>query len=139
MLSRSPEETFEFARKIADKLKDRNVIALYGELGSGKTHFVKGLCNTLEINEEVSSPTFILVNEYSSERFKKIFHFDFYRLNNEDELCDIGFEDYMNDGNLILIEWPKLAEKFLADNTLRIYFSHTFKAQNEREIKTELK
>ncbi len=139
MLSHSPEETFEFAGEIADKLKDRDVIALYGELGSGKTHFVKGLCNALKINEEVSSPTFILVNEYSSKRFKKIFHFDFYRLNNEDELRDIGFEEYLNEGNLILIEWPKLAERFLPDNTIRIYFSHTFKAQNEREIETELK
>ncbi|NTV18078.1 MAG: tRNA (adenosine(37)-N6)-threonylcarbamoyltransferase complex ATPase subunit type 1 TsaE, partial [Bacteroidales bacterium] len=83
------------------------VIALYGEMGAGKTTFTKALCRALNVKEGVNSPTFTLINEYTTEGGELIFHFDFYRINKLEEAFDIGFEEFVDSGHLCIIEWPE--------------------------------
>jgi len=94
-------------------------LLINGEMGSGKTTFIKALCNALKCHDEVKSPTFSIVNEYQSEK-AKIFHFDLYRLEHPDELYDLGFEEYLEENAYVLIEWPKIAAEFLSGNEKRL-------------------
>ena len=103
-ISNSVEETIEFARQWATSLLPNDVVALVGDLGAGKTHFVKGLVEGLGGAEEVTSPTFTLVHEYRSGRLP-VFHFDFYRINQPGELQEIGFDDYLEDNGVAVVEW----------------------------------
>lgn len=97
------------------------VIAFYGSMGAGKTTFIRALCEGLGVQEPVTSPTFAIVNEYSSHSsIKKIFHFDFYRIRRIEEAYDMGFEDYLYSGHLCLIEWPELIEDLLPEDTIRV-------------------
>lgn len=89
----------------------------YGQMGAGKTTLIKEICKQLEIKDEVSSPSFSLVNEYRSESGKTIYHFDFYRVNTIEEVYDIGYEDYFYSGNLCLIEWPEKIEEILKNES----------------------
>ncbi|MGA7723150.1 MAG: tRNA (adenosine(37)-N6)-threonylcarbamoyltransferase complex ATPase subunit type 1 TsaE [Ignavibacteriaceae bacterium] len=102
----SEDETVELASKFSAKLEPGDVIILNGNLGAGKTFFIRQTLKNLGI-DSVSSPTFTLVNEYTGKY--KIYHFDFYRINNSEELFDIGFNDYLNDDeSVIFIEWGNL-------------------------------
>ncbi len=102
--SNSVAETIAFARQWARQIAPNDVVALVGDLGAGKTHFVKGLLEGLESTEDATSPTFTLVHEYRSGRLP-VFHFDFYRLNQPAELAGIGFDDYLEEGGVAVIEW----------------------------------
>jgi tRNA threonylcarbamoyladenosine biosynthesis protein TsaE len=108
--SHSPAETFAFGQQIAATLRAGDVLALCGDLGAGKTHFAKGLAAGLGVSAEVTSPTFTLIHEYPGGRLP-LCHFDFYRLDSEDDLLRIGFDDYLDAGGVLAIEW---AEKFPA-------------------------
>ena len=99
------------------------VIALYGEMGAGKTTFTKALCRALNVIEGVNSPTFTLINEYRTEEGELIFHFDFYRINKLEEAFDIGFEEFIDSGYLCIIEWPEKIEQILPPDTLRVKIS----------------
>lgn len=110
IISPSPEQTFAFGREFAAALRPGEVVALEGDLGAGKTHFVKGLAAGLGHTGEVTSPTFTLVHEYTGGRLP-LFHFDFYRLETEDEVLRIGLDDYLDAGGILAIEW---ASKFPA-------------------------
>lgn len=102
----SEEETTELAKEFSSNIKDGDVIVINGNLGAGKTFFIKRVLELFNINS-VSSPTFSLVNEYSGN--KKFYHFDFYRIEKERELFDIGFDEYMMDPDAIkFIEWGEL-------------------------------
>lgn len=133
--SHSENETRDFGKELAKKLNTKDVIALYGDLGSGKTQIVKGICSGLGVKEVVNSPTFIIVNEYSSEKIERIFHFDLYRMGTKEEVEAIGFDEYLQNG-LCLIEWPEVIESLLPKNTKRIYLKQT-EDENTREIKSE--
>jgi tRNA threonylcarbamoyladenosine biosynthesis protein TsaE len=109
--SNSVAETIAFARAWAQVLVPNDVVALVGDLGTGKTHFVKGLLQGLKSAAEVTSPTFTLIHEYRGGRLP-VFHFDFYRLNRLAEIAEIGFDDYLNDGGIAVIEW---ADRFPQD------------------------
>ena len=90
-------------------------------MGAGKTTFIKALCEFLEVDDVVNSPTFAIVNEYSSQRLgEPVFHFDFYRIRRQSEVIDLGFDDYLNSGCLCLMEWPELVEELLPDDVLRV-------------------
>lgn len=135
LISNSPEETFSFGFEYAKVLRPGDVTGLFGNLGSGKTQFVKGICNYFDIKDNVNSPTFIIVNEYTgSDRntgsIIKINHFDLYRLNNINELIEIGPDNYMNSGSICLIEWAELADKYLKGNMKKVFFDH---GESERE------
>ncbi len=101
-------------------LKTGDVVALYGELGSGKTRFVKGICKGLGYLENVSSPSFTIVNEYLTKSVK-IFHFDFYRVSSVSEIIDIGFDDYILDDGICVIEWADRAIELLPPNRYDVY------------------
>lgn len=100
---------------------DRKVWAFYGEMGAGKTTFIRIICEQLKVRENVSSPTFSLVNEYMSEKLREpVYHFDFYRINNEREAVDIGCEEYFESGNLCMVEWPEKILNLLPHPHLKI-------------------
>jgi len=94
------------------------VIAFSGELGAGKTTFIQALCRKLGVRTEVNSPTFSLVNEYFTPAGSSIFHFDLYRIETQDELFDMGYEEYFFSDSLCLIEWPEKARNLIPDDAL---------------------
>lgn len=101
--------------------KKHRLIAFYGEMGAGKTTFIKALCKQLGVADIINSPTFSIVNEYGIERSnEKIFHFDFYRLKKAEEAFDFGVEDYFFSGNYCLMEWPEIVEEILPQNCLKV-------------------
>ena len=111
----------------ADFLKQterHNLIALYGQMGAGKTTFTTALCKVLGVREDaVSSPTFAIVNEYKTASGDSVFHFDFYRITKLAEALDIGFYDYMDSGCLCIMEWPENIEDLLPEETLKVHIS----------------
>ena len=115
-ISNSVAETIAFARDWARQLVPNDVVGLVGDLGAGKTHFVKGLLEGLESVEDATSPTFTLVHEYRSGRLP-VFHFDFYRLNQPAELAGIGFDDYLEEGGIAVIEWADRFAEVLPKRT----------------------
>ncbi len=110
-ISLNENQTRKIAEEFAKKLLPGDVVFLYGDLGAGKTCFVKGIAKGLEINpDQVSSPTFIILNEYSCGRIP-LYHFDFYRINTASEIDNIGFYDYINSSGISVIEWPERIEE----------------------------
>ena len=138
IITKSAEETQKFGSDFALKLKKGDVVALYGDLGSGKTQLVKGMCSQFGVKQVVNSPTFIIVNEYSSEKFAKIYHFDLYRMKSYDDVIDMGFDDYMINGDIVLIEWPEHIETALPDKTIKIHLAHSAENENYRYIRLEM-
>ena len=101
------------ARQILAAFPDTKVFTLEGEMGAGKTTLVKVICEQLGVSGQTSSPTFSIINEYTSREGKKIYHFDLHRLKNDNELLQLGAEEYFYSGNYCFIEWPSLAAKIL--------------------------
>ena len=116
--------SIEELSKVSDLLLDwrdkSNIIAFYGPMGAGKTTLVKNLCQKLGVSDEVNSPTFALVNEYQTETFDSIFHFDFYRIKSLEEVFDIGYEDYFYGGSLCLLEWPELIDPLMPEHFIKV-------------------
>ena len=100
-----------------------NVLLFYGEMGVGKTTLITSLAKQLGVTETVSSPTFSIVNEYRTSDDKVLYHFDAYRLNQEEEILDIGFEEYLDQGDWIFIEWPEKIARFIPENSQIIHIS----------------
>ena len=115
-VSRSEKDTFDFAFDFASRVNGNQVVCLNGELGAGKTVFVKGFCKFFEI-DEISSPTFTLVNEYDGS--KPVFHFDVYRLSDEDEFFAIGGDEYFDKG-ICIIEWSDVIKDVIPDNAIDV-------------------
>ena len=105
------------------KSASNKVLLFYGDMGVGKTTLIKELIKQLDSDDVVSSPTFSLVNEYHSRKGEKIYHFDFYRIKNEEEALDIGIEDYFYDNAWCLIEWPENVKNLLPLNAVEIHLS----------------
>lgn len=115
------EHINQAAKEFIEAMGDSTIFAFYGKMGAGKTTFIKALCQTLGVDDEVNSPTFAIVNEYrSSTTAELIYHFDFYRINRIDEVYDLGYEDYFYSGALCLIEWPELIEELLPEDTKKV-------------------
>lgn len=129
--SKNSEETALIAQEFAKKLKAGDVLCLRGEMGAGKTVFTNGLCRALGVTDYVTSPTFTIVNEYDGENFR-IFHFDMYRIEDEDELLEIGFDEYLSSGGVCVIEWPQNVEGSLPKKRFEIEISKV--SENERTI-----
>jgi len=130
----SSDETIAIGEQIGRELKPDCAVLLYGEMGAGKTHFVKGLAHGLGVNARVTSPTFAIVNEYDD----KLFHFDLFRITGPDDLYAIGFYDYINRG-IIVCEWsenvPGLEDEFGCYYKVKI----TKTGENEREINVDIR
>ena len=122
IVSKSVNETENLGRKIASILKGDEVIAMFGDLGAGKTAFTRGLASGLDFEYGVSSPTFAIVNEYNGKY--NIYHFDMYRITSEDDLYSTGFYDYLDTG-VIIIEWSENIEYALDDKAIRITINKT--------------
>ena len=113
-ISRSEAETEAIGEKFAEGLAGGTVVAMYGDLGAGKTAFVRGMARGMGLSCRVSSPTFTIVNEYEGER--ELIHFDMYRLESSDELFEIGWEDYLARGAVCAVEWSeKVEDAFFGD------------------------
>ena len=111
------------AKTFLQKTQGQKYFAFKGEMGSGKTTFIQAICNVLNITNTASSPSFSIVNEYYSPTFGTIFHFDFYRIEKETEVLDLGFEDYLNQNAIIFIEWPEMIPNYLPESTLIVEIS----------------
>ena len=116
----SLDEITNVAREFLSLMDGKKLFAFYGTMGAGKTTFIKALCEVLGVTDNVTSPTFAIVNEYETERGDVIYHFDFYRLKNLQEVRDIGFDDYLDSGNVCLMEWPEMVEELLPDEVVKI-------------------
>ncbi len=117
--SESPEETFELGRMIGQECKAGSVYTLVGDLGVGKTVFTQGLAQGLGVEDVVSSPTFTIVQEYQGKKLP-FYHFDVYRINDLEEMYEIGFEDYFYGQGVCLIEWANLIEEILPKERVEI-------------------
>ena len=132
LISHSENETQLIGKKFAEKLKKGDVIVLTGELGSGKTKFTEGVLEHFGLENEISSPTFNIVNEYISKNIN-IYHFDVYRLEDEDEFYAIGGEEYFDKG-ICLIEWGEMIESVLPKKYIHITFNRNYENDDSREI-----
>ena len=133
----SAEETQKFGSELAKSLNPGSIVALFGDLGSGKTQIAKGICNSLGVKQTVNSPTFIIVNEYNALNSQIIYHFDLYRMKSLDEILEMGFRDYLDETSIVLVEWPEKIEDILPANAIKIHIAHTVENENARWIKME--
>ena len=108
------------AQQFLAQMGDHKVIAFYGKMGAGKTTFIKALCQTLGVEDVITSPTFSLVNEYTDREGNSIFHFDFYRIKKLEEVYDMGYEDYFYSGALCFLEWPELVDDILPADAVKV-------------------
>tara|TARA_B100000401_G_C52389299_1_gene523397 strand:+ start:19 stop:429 length:411 start_codon:yes stop_codon:yes gene_type:complete len=113
-------ELNEISQSIINQIGDKNIICFYGEMGVGKTTLIKLICEKLGVKDNVSSPTFSIVNEYILSDDQSVFHFDFYRIENEEEAFDMGYEDYFYNGDLCFIEWPEKVKSIIPEDIMRI-------------------
>ena len=133
LATKSPEETARFGMRLASLLKAGDVVALYGELGSGKTTLVRGIARGLGVKEErmVTSPTFVLLNIYPGRM--PLYHIDLYRLKGASDLYDLGFEEYFFGEGVCVVEWAEKAEALLPSSAIRIEL--TTIDEHTRELK----
>ena len=118
------ENLEQAARSFIEAIGKQTLVAFYAPMGAGKTTFTTALCKVLGVREDaVSSPTFAIVNEYRAAGGRPVFHFDFYRIENPAEALDIGLYDYLDSGELCLMEWPENIETLLPEETLRVQLS----------------
>jgi tRNA threonylcarbamoyladenosine biosynthesis protein TsaE len=103
-ITHSDDATIRAGKDFSNQLVPGNIVAFYGDLGTGKTRVIKGICEGLGVQENITSPTFTIVNEYRDGKFP-VFHFDFYRINSISEMQEIGFDEYLSDDGVCLIEW----------------------------------
>lgn len=109
------------AKQFAAQIKKGDVYAFYGNMGAGKTTFIKAVCETLGVDDVVTSPTFAIVNEYTSTLLSApVYHFDFYRIKKLEEVYDMGYEDYFYGNGVCMIEWPELVEDLLPEDVIKV-------------------
>ena len=134
-VSHSENDTIKFADEFASKLDMHSIIVLSGDLGSGKTKFTEGVLKHFGLEDEISSPTFTIVNEYDAKDFK-IFHFDLYRLADVDEFYAMGGEEYLQNG-LCIFEWGEMIEEILQTRYTKITFSRDTENTDFRNLRIE--
>lgn len=120
--SESPEATWQLAAAFLGTLKRGDVIACHGDLGAGKTCFIQGIANAMDIREPVSSPTYTLINEYRADL--PLYHMDLYRLAGPEEAFELGLDEYIDGEGITVIEWAERAEELLPARTLHLVFEH---------------
>ena len=114
------QELDEVAKAIVEVFESEKKIVFFGEMGVGKTTLIKSICKVLNVKDVVTSPTFSVVNEYQNKDGDSLYHFDFYRIKNQEELFDLGLEEYIYSDNYCFIEWPEKAEGLLSDNFVQV-------------------
>ena len=111
----------EFVQYISSSDLQSNIFAFFGQMGAGKTTFIKAICKELGVADDVNSPTFTIVNEYRAAKGFPIYHFDFYRINKITEAYDIGIDEYFSGDGLCLIEWPEKINEILPDDCFQVF------------------
>lgn len=111
------------ARQFVDAMGDQTLFAFYGEMGAGKTTFIKAICDALGVQDVVNSPTFSIVNDYETDNGRHVYHFDFYRLKTPQEALDFGIEEYFASGEICLMEWPEEIGSLLPDDAAKVHVS----------------
>jgi tRNA threonylcarbamoyladenosine biosynthesis protein TsaE len=124
----------DIASEIIATAKNKTLL-FYGQMGVGKTTLIKEICKKLEVTDTISSPTFSLVNEYQTLKNEKVFHFDFYRITNEEEALDMGIEEYFDQNDWCLIEWPENIENLLPVDAVQIYLKSLNNEQRNIQLK----
>lgn len=132
---KSLDNITDAAAEFIKQMGDNTVFAFHGEMGAGKTTFIKAICEKLGVDDVINSPTFAIVNEYRSNSGELIYHFDFYRINKEEEAFDFGYEDYFFSGSLCFIEWPERIESLLPHDTVHITVKEIENGSRIAEIK----
>lgn len=131
-ISKNEQDTIDFAEKFASSLSNGDIVVLTGELGSGKTKFVQGVLKHFNMEDEISSPTFTIVNEYTSDK-TNVYHFDVYRLEDSDEFYAMGGDEYFSKG-ICLIEWGEMIEDILPKPYIKIIFSKDEEISDYRKL-----
>lgn len=131
----SPVETLAFAENFAAGLRPGDVVALYGDLGAGKTFLVKAICRALHTEEEPTSPTFTIINEYHAPDDLLIYHFDFYRIEHSAELVNLGLEEYFYADNICFIEWPEKIADYLPKTRHEVFLDFVEGQADARRIR----
>lgn len=132
----SLSEIDAIAGKVLAYTDKHRVFAFHGEMGAGKTTFIHALCQAMEVEDVVSSPTFSIINHYKTKNGATVYHMDLYRIKDENEAINAGVEDCLYSGNICLVEWPDKAAAILPDDTLHLYISSI--ADNTRKLKINL-
>lgn len=132
MIAKNPSVTKSLGAKFGSKLKPGNSIALFGELGSGKTTFIQGIALGLQISNFITSPSFTIVNEYPLANNRSFYHVDLYRTNSISDIEDLGILELFRDDSIVAVEWAEKMEAILPDNCMKIYFKYV--DESEREI-----
>ena len=128
----SLDELPHAAAAVINALEGRSVVVFRGEMGAGKTTLIREIVARLGADDTVTSPTFAIVNQYTTREGKNIYHFDFYRIKKLEEVYDMGYEDYLYSGALCFIEWPELIEELLPGNTVKVTIEEI--ENGEREV-----
>ena len=118
------QEVEDLANKTYELLSNKRIFLLTGELGAGKTTFLKHLLQKFGVKDEITSPTFSIVNEYETDNAETVYHMDLYRIDHEEELYEIGFQDTVECGALCFIEWPEIAQGLLPPDSVQIHITH---------------
>jgi tRNA threonylcarbamoyladenosine biosynthesis protein TsaE len=136
MLIKNLESIGEIVREFIKNIADRRVFAFKGEMGSGKTTFIKAICEELGVKDVINSPTFAIINEYFSEKLgEPVYHFDFYRIESPADALRIGIADYFDSGYLCFMEWAEKIESLLPENTVYIVIKE--EADGERSVEID--
>jgi tRNA threonylcarbamoyladenosine biosynthesis protein TsaE len=135
----SPQQSEKIARQLAEKLNPGDVVALHGELGTGKTFLVKAICRFFKMSQEATSPSFTIINEYFNQRGLYIYHFDFYRLENEAELQNLGLDEFFYNDYISLIEWPDKIQNYIPESRWEVYLNFVDDEPEARKIRIEKK
>ena len=130
LITKSPEETINLGKDVSKLVKPGDILAFYGELGAGKTCFIQGISLGLEVKDYVTSPSFTIINEYQGK--VPIYHFDLFRLDNAEEILELGYEEYFYGEGLTVIEWAEKIEQLLPKENLKIEIK--FKDRYQRTI-----
>jgi tRNA threonylcarbamoyladenosine biosynthesis protein TsaE len=123
----------EAATKFLEAFPYDRIFAFYGKMGAGKTTFIKALCRSMGSTDNITSPTFALVNEYDTSGPSKIYHFDFYRVRNPEEALDIGLDEYLYSDQYCFMEWPEKIESLLPEDLVEVHIEE--QSQEVRQIK----
>lgn len=118
-VAKSIDDLDSICEKLIEQFNHK-VVLFYGEMGNGKTTLIKQLCKKLGVSESTSSPTFSIVNEYKTDKNNTIYHFDFYRIKDESEVLDFGYEEYLYSGNYCFIEWPEKIPNMIPDDVVKV-------------------
>lgn len=128
----------ETAKEFIAQMGDNRLFFFYGDMGAGKTTFIRAICKELGVTESVNSPTFAIVNEYTDREGKLIYHFDFYRIEKEEEAFDFGYEDYFFSGNLCFVEWPEKIENLIPNEGISVYIQEEENGERSVTLKEKV-